>query len=312
MAKLLITGGGGFQGRYLVEHFLKNGHQITVLNTLSDKTSKALKEFKNEITIVYGSVTDKEIIYKTVRDHDCVFHFAARIHVDESITDPLSSLNVNIYGTYNVLESVTFFKSRLIFLSSCEVYGAPLNNLPIKEDAELRPHSPYAASKAAADRLCFAHFTTYGTDVVIVRPFNVFGPNQKNGIDGAAIPIFVDLAMKGKPLSVYGDGNQKRDYMYISDLVKAYELIYNNPQLKGQVINIGTGRETKIIDIAQYIANKFHVKIIHKKARPGEVSHFRADMTKAKKIGFKPTVNIWSGIDKYLDWCKQNGKKKLE
>ena len=147
---------------------------------------------------------------------------------------------------------------------------------------------------------------------MIVRPFNVFGPNQKNGIDGAAIPIFVDLAMKGKPLSVYGDGNQKRDYMYISDLVKAYELIYNNPQLKGQVINIGTGRETKIIDIAQYIANKFHVKIIHKKARPGEVSHFRADMTKAKKIGFKPTVNIWSGIDKYLDWCKQNGKKKLE
>ena len=312
MAKILITGGGGFQGRSLVEYFLKKGHKITVLNTLSDKTSRALKEFKNKITIVYGSVTDKEIVYKTVRDHDCVFHFAARIHVDESITDPLSSLNVNIYGTYNVLESVTYFKSRLIFLSSCEVYGAPLNNFPIKEDAELRPHSPYAASKAAADRLCFAYFTTYGTDVVIIRPFNVFGPNQKNGIDGAAIPIFVDLAMKGKPLAVYGDGSQTRDYMYIDDLVRAYDLIYNHPELKGDVINIGTGKETKIIDIAEYIAKKFHVKIVHKKARAGEVSHFRADVTKAKKMGFKPTVDVMSGIDNYLEWHKHNNKKGLE
>lgn len=304
MAKILITGGAGFQGRFLVKHLLNKGHQITVLNTFSDRTNQILKEFKNKITIVFGSITDKEVVYKTVRDHDCIFHFAARIHVDESIKDPLSSLNVNLFGTYNILESVTYFKSRLIYLSTCEVYGAPLNKLPIQENAELRPHSPYAASKAAADRLCFSYFTTYGTDVTIVRPFNVFGPFQKKGIDGAAIPIFVDLAMRGQPLSIYGDGNQKRDYMYIDDLVKAYDLVYSHPELRGQVINFGTGKETKIIDIAKYIAKKFHVKIVHKKARPGEVSHFRADITKAKKLGFRPIVDILSGIDKYIDWCK--------
>lgn len=306
MAKLLITGGAGFQGRFLVEHFLNKGHQITVLNTFSERASFALKEFKDRITIVFGSITDKEVVYKTVRGHDCVFHFAARIHVDESILDPLSSLNVNILGTYNVLESVTHFKSRLICLSSCEVYGAPLNKLPIKEDAELKPHSPYAASKAGADRLCFSYYMTYGTDVVIVRPFNVFGPFQKNGVDGAAIAIFVDQAMRGKPIVIFGDGRQTRDYMYIDDLIKAYDMIYNNPQLKGQVINFGTGKETRIIDIAKYIAKKFHVKIVFKKARPGEVSHFRADVSKAKKLGFIPTVDIWSGIDKYIDWYKHN------
>jgi dTDP-glucose 4,6-dehydratase len=203
------------------------------------------------------------------------------------------------------LEAVKHFKTRLIYASSCEVYGAPLNNKPIKEDAELRPHSPYAVSKAAADRLCFSYFITYGIDVVIVRPFNVFGPFQKKGSGGAVIPIFVDLAIKGKPLTIYGQGNQKRDYMYIDDLVKAYDLVYNHKELTGQVINFGTGKETKIIDIAKYIAKKFHVEIIHKEARPGEVSHFRADITKAKRLGFKPSVDIWSGINKYIEWYKK-------
>ena len=306
MAKILITGGAGFQGRFLVKLLLARGHQITVLNTVSDKANQSLLEFKDNITIVFGSVTDKEIVYKTVRDHDCVFHFAARIHVDESIKDPLSSLNVNIFGTYNLLESVTYFKSRLIFLSTCEVYGAPLTTLSIKENAELRPHSPYAASKAAADRLCFAYHTTYGTDVTIVRPFNVYGPYQKNGLDGAAIPIFVDQAKKGLPIIVYGDGKQTRDYMYIDDLIRAYEIVFTHRELKGQTINIGTGKETRIIDIAKYIAKKYHGKVIHKDARPGEVSRFMANISKIKRYGFKPTIDIWTGIDKYIDWYAAN------
>lgn len=305
MAKLLITGGAGFQGRFLVKHFLNKGHTITVLNTLSERAIQSFQEFKDKISIVWGSITDKELVTKTVRGHDCIFHLAARINVDESIQDPLTTLNVNLFGTYNILEAVKQFQTRLIYASSCEVYGAPLNNLSIKEDAELRPHSPYAASKAAADRLCFSYFTTYGIDVTMIRPFNIFGPFQKKGGGGAVIPIFVDLAVRGKSLIIYGQGNQKRDYMYIDDLIKAYDLVYNHPELKGQIINFGTGKETKIIDIAKYISKKFHVKIIHKNARPGEVSHFKADITKAKKLGFKPSVDIWSGIDRYIDWYNQ-------
>lgn len=306
MAKLLITGGVGFQGRALVKHFLKKGHKITVLSTFSERSVKTLKEFKNNISIIWGSVTDQELVYKTVRGHDCVFHLAARIHVDESIKDPLSTLNVNLFGTYNILEAVKKLNTRLIYASSCEAYGAPSNGLAIKEDAELRPHSPYAASKAAADRLCFSYFKTYGVNVVIVRPFNIFGPFQKNGEGGALIPIFVDLAMKNQPLTIYGKGDQKRDYMYIDDLVKAYDLVYKYEALKGEVINFGTGKATKVIDIAKYIAKKFNVPIVYKPQRPGEVSYFKADITKAKKLGFKPSVDIWQGIDKYIKWQKKN------
>lgn len=310
MAKLLITGGAGFQGRALVKNFLKKGHAVTVLNTYSERATRALGEFRNNITVVWGSITDQELVYKTVREHDCIIHLAARIHVDESIDDPLSTLQVNLFGTYNILRSVTIFKSRLIYASSCEAYGAPIDKLPIRENAELRPHSPYAASKAAADRLCFSYFMTYGTDVTIVRPFNVFGPFQKSGGSGAVIPIFVDRALTGQPLYVYGSGNQKRDYMYIDDLVGAYDLVYNHKELKGQVINFGSGKETKISDIAKYIAKKFKVKIIHKPVRPGEVPYFKANISKAKKLGFKPTVEIWSGIDKYIEWNNSNNPQR--
>lgn len=307
MAKLLITGGAGFQGRAIVKHFLKKGHTITVLNTFSERAVQNLQDVKNDVSIVWGSVTDQELVHKTIREHDCVLHLAARIHVDESIKDPFSTLNVNLFGTYNILESVTQYKSRLIYASSCEVYGAPLKNLPISEDAELRPHSPYAASKAAADRLCFSYFMTYGTNVTIVRPFNVFGPFQKTGVGGAVIPNFVDRASKKQPLHIYGKGDQKRDYMYVDDLVSAYDLVYNHKELKGQTINFGTGKETKISEIAEYIAKKFKVQIVHKPPRPGEVPHFKANISKAKKMGFKPTVDIWGGINKYIEWYMRNG-----
>ena len=311
MAKLLITGGAGFQGRALVKHFLNKGHNITVLNTFSERAIQNLQDIKNDISVVLGSITDQELVHKTIREHDCIFHLAARIHVDESIKDPLTTLKVNLFGTYNILESVTHFKSRLIYASSCEVYGAPLRNVPISEEAELRPHSPYAASKAAADRLCFSYFMTYGTNVTIVRPFNIFGPFQKRGTAGALIPILVYRASKKLPLYIYGSGNQKRDYMYVDDLVNAYDLVYNHKELKGQTINFGTGQETKISDIAKYIAKKFKVQIIHKSPRPGEVPYFKANVSKAKKIGFKPTIDIWSGIDTYIAWYKNNSKNNL-
>lgn len=305
MAKLLITGGAGFQGRFLVQHFLSKGHEITILNTYSDRADQIIKEFNKNINIVWGSITDYELVYKTVRNHDCVFHLAARINVDESIKDPRAALEVNLLGTYNILEAVRLSKSRLIYASSCEVYGESVYNEPINEDTELRPHSPYAASKAAADRLCFSYYKTYGINLTIVRPFNIYGPFQKKGEGGAVIPIFVYLAMQGRPLTVYGKGNQKRDYLYVTDLVQAYDIVYHHDKLKGEVINFGTGEEVKIIDIAKYIAEKFQVEIKFKKNRPGEVHYFKADSSKAIKLGFQPTINIWTGIDKYISWYKK-------
>lgn len=305
--KILITGGAGFQGSHLVEHMVKQGHQVTILNTYSDRAKQVLSSFSSPITHVWGSVTDRELIQKTVRDHDVVFHLAARINVDESIQDPSAYLDVNIYGTYYILEAVRKVGNRLIYASSCEVYGAPTDhNKLVDEKTELRPHSPYAASKAAADRLCLAYHKTYGTDVTIVRPFNIYGERQKEGSGGAAIAIFVKRALQNEPLIVFGDGSQTRDFMNIDDLVQAYDLVFHHKELAGEVINFGSGIETSIKDIAEYIAKKLNTHIEYKESRLGEVKSFiGSDNHKASSLGFQPSVNIWQGIDRYIEWRKQ-------
>ena len=302
--KILITGGGGFQGSHLAESLIKKGHDITILNTFSEESERNIADFAKQARIIWGSITDKEIIDKTVRGQDVVFHLAARINVDESIEHPLDYLEVNIKGTYHVLEAVKQWGNRMIHASTCEVYGAPVDQQLINEGSELRPHSPYAASKAGADRLCFAYHKTYGTNVTIVRPFNIYGERQKGGPGGAVIAIFVQKALAGEPLKIFGDGSQTRDYVNINDLVKAYELILDKDELAGETINFGTGQETSVKDIAEHIAKKLDVKIEYCDARAGEVKHFGCDDSKAKKLGFVPKVDIWEGIDRYIEWRK--------
>ena len=312
MKRVLITGGAGFQGSHLTEALLSKGYQITVLNTPSVRSEKNLSHLKNKIRIVWGSITDREIIEKTIKEQDVIFHLASHINVDESIKNPLNSIQVNILGTFNVLEAIRkqSKKKRLIQISSCEVYGETTDNIPIKETKELKPQSPYAASKAAADRLCYAYYRTYKTNLVIIRPFNIFGPRQKNKKGGALIPLLIQRALVGKPLKIFGDGKQSRDYMYIDDAIKAYLLVLENEKLNGEVINFGTGKSTSILKISKYIAKKLKAKIEFTKSRPGEVNQFVADITKAKKLGFKPTVPIWEGIDKCIAWQKKNKNYK--
>ncbi|MFA6587819.1 MAG: GDP-mannose 4,6-dehydratase [Patescibacteria group bacterium] len=302
--KILITGGLGFQGSHLAEHFQKAGHEVTVLNTISDRAIEIWKKMPKGMTCVWGSITDKELVKKTIRDHDVIFHLAARINVDESIKDPAAYLDVNIYGTYNVLEAVREYGNRLIHASTCEVYGAPEQHLLIKEDAEMRPHSPYAASKAGADRLCFAYYKTYGLDVTMARPFNIYGERQKEKGGGAAIAIFVKRILDGQPIVIFGDGLQTRDYMNIDDLVQAYDLLLKHDGTAGEVFNFGTGVETSIKHIAEHIAEKMNGKIEYQEPRPGEVKSFiGGDITKSKsRLGFLPKVGIWDGIDRYITW----------
>jgi len=302
--KILITGGTGFQGSHLVEHFLNLGYDVTVLNTFSEKSEKNLSYLKKKPNIVWGSVTDPEIVNKTVKEHDIIIHLAAYINVDESIQDPGPTIRANIEGTYNVLEAIRKNKNRLIYTSTCEVYGTPLGKRLIDETTELRPHSPYAASKAAADRISFSYFKTYGLNISIIRPFNIFGPRQREGDFGAFIPMSVKRAMDGENLQIFGEGKQTRDYMYVDDMIQAYDLLVRLENTAGEIYNFGTGVETSIKQIAEYVAKKFGVKVDYMKARPGEVTNFCADIAKVKKLGFQPKVNIWEGIDKYILWRK--------
>ncbi len=304
---ILITGGAGFQGSHLAESLLKKGHQVTILNTFKDEKIKNIESFKNEVQVVFGSITDPVTVEKVVRGHDVVFHLAANVNVDQSLKDPKSFVDVNVVGTYNILDAVRANGSRLIHASTCEVYGDGHDLAPgqlLNESAELKPNSPYAATKAGADRLVYSYYKSFGVPATIVRPFNIFGERQKSGTFGALIPILVRRAMIGEPLTVFGDGSATRDYLHVSDLVRAYELVMDTPGLEGKSINFASGVNTSVLDIARHIAKQFGAEIKHGPARPGEVTRFPADMSYAKELGFSPEVSIWEGIDRYIAWAK--------
>jgi nucleoside-diphosphate-sugar epimerase len=258
--------------------------------------------------IVFGSVTDWELVSKTARDHDVVFHLAANINVDKSLDDPASFLETNVMGTYHVLQAAREYGSRVIFASTCEVYGdghALAPDALLDETAEIRPNSPYAASKAAADRLCYSYYRSHGLDVTMVRPFNIFGERQKSGAFGALIPILVRRAIAGQDLTVFGDGSATRDYLHVSDVIEAYRLVLESPNLTGRAINFASGTNTSVRDIAEYIAANFSARVVQGPARPGEVTRFPASIALAKSIGFAPKVGIWQGIDRYIEWAKE-------
>ena len=299
--KILVTGGAGFQGSHVVEQCLLDGHQVTILSTFSEEAQSNLKSFEKEVSVVWGSVTDREIVEKTTRGQETVIHMAARINVDESIESPYSYLNTNILGTYNILEAVRQSGSHLIYSSSCEVYGSSSVS-PISETADLRPHSPYAASKLAADRLCFTYWKTYDVHVTVVRPCNIYGPRQKGGKGGAVIPIFVERALLGEPLVVYGSGEQRREYMHVDDLAAAYKLVMERSDLQGEAINVGTNETPSIEEIATFIAQRLGASIKHGPARSGEVMGFYLNNEKAKGLGFSAKVPFWEGLERYISW----------
>lgn len=309
--KILITGGAGFQGSHLAESLLKKGHDVTIINTFAEEKLKNIESIKDGVRVVFGSITDPNLVEKTVRGHDVVFHLAANVNVDHSLKDPKSFIDVNIGGTFNILEEVRKNDIRMIHASTCEVYGdghTLAEGELLKEDATLLPNSPYAASKAGADRLCHSYFKSFDVDVTVVRPFNIFGERQKAGSFGALIPILVRKAMSGDKLTVFGTGEATRDYLHVSDLVDAYELVMNHKELSGQAINFASGVNTSVKDIAEYIAKKFDGEIQYGPARPGEVTRFPADVSLAKSLGFEPKVSIWEGIDRYIDWAKQQSE----
>lgn len=315
--EILVTGGAGFQGSHLSESLLADGHWVTVLNTSSKSATRNTSDFRSHerAAFISGSVTDGETVHRAVRDHHVVFHLAANINVDQSLGEPESFLETNVMGTYRVLEAVRRYKNRLIYVSTCEVYGDGHNlqeGERLDERAELKPNSPYGASKAAADRLCYSYYRSYGVDVTIVRPFNIFGVRQKTGRFGALIPRLVRQAINGEDLTIFGDGSSTRDYLYVSDIVAAYNLVLHNTGLQGQAINFASGKNTRVRDIVEYIADKFDAKIAHREARAGEVARFPANIDLAKSIGFRPEVDIWEGIDRYIQWAKDQPQYAYE
>lgn len=321
---ILITGGAGFIGSNLTEHLLKEGYRVIVLDDLSRSTTdniRACYNYSPNFYFVKGSLTDLRLVDRLMHNVDMVFHLAAQVHWEESIDDPVSSFQINTLGTLNVLEAMRRNLSRrepiklMLYASSSEVYGTA-QYVPMDEKHPFNPQSPYAAGKAAADRLCSAYYHVYKIPVIILRQFNTYGPKQMLKGYSAVIPKFISQVFTGISPTIYGDGKQTKDFHYIDDLINAYTLIiegWEELDLFGEAINFGTGKETSINTLADIILDtvsekvgkplKDKLKPVHLPKRPGEVMRFAADISLAKeKLGFEPKIGIREGISRYMDW----------
>jgi len=327
--KILITGGTGFQGSNLSRSLLKDGHDVVIFNLHSEKNETNIKRFGLEKAYkIWGSINDIRIVKDAMIGVDLVIHTAAKVHVDDSIQNPTDYFETNVMGTNNVLETARKFSVPVIHISTCEVYG--FQDEDLLETSPLMPRSPYAASKAGADRMAYSYYTTYDMNICIVRPFNVYGPGQKDGKCGAVIPIWTTSLMDGKDIKIYGDGSQSREFIYIDDLVSAYRIIIDKMvsgnELAGEVINVGTGIEVPVNELATkmvknvkgpWIEPKNHDfsypiedggkkfeqgDIVYGAARPGEVKRFISNSDKMKSFGWSPTIGIDEGLQKYVHW----------
>jgi UDP-glucose 4-epimerase len=314
--RMLITGGAGFIGSYLCEKYTKEDHTVLCLdNFLSGNllNVRHLLDYRN-FKLIKGDIRDFDLLERIIRDVDVVFHLAAQIHVDRSYVEPRLTYEINVMGTQNVLEVARIYDvKKLIHASTSEVYGSA-QYVPIDEKHPLDASHPYGASKIAADRMCNAYIHTYGMNISIPRFFNIFGPRQRDIGYGGVISIFTRRVLNNMPPVIYGDGRQTRDYTYIEDAARAFDLVLNH-ESRLEPINIGSGKEVSIIDLANLIIDlcgkKGKIKPVNVEPRIGEVKQLIAETTKAKKIlGWKPKYELKEGLKAFIQWYKKYGQEE--
>ena len=311
MARLVVTGGMGFIGSNFVRRRLASGtDEILVVDKLTYAGNpNNLKDFKDDerLTFVRGDVCDRELMDRVVRGADAVVHFAAETHVDRSILDAGSFILTDVVGTYSVLEACRKADvSRLVHISTDEVYGEA-GDAPCTEVATLSPKSPYAASKAGADRLVWSYFTTYGLPAVISRCTNNYGPYQH---PEKLIPLFVTNALEERPLPMYGEGTSSRDWIHVDDHCAALDLLLTARDVEGEVFNIGADQERDVRTVATAILEalgKPQSLLRSVGDRPGNVARHAVDWTKIRaRLGWKPSRTFEQGLRETVDWYRKN------
>jgi len=302
ISRVVVTGGAGFIGSWLARELLGRGYSVIVLDNFCSGSWENLRGLHGKVgfKVVDGDVRDRHIVRKVMKDAEGVVHLAALIDVEASVRDPFETHDVNVNGTLNVLyEAVKAGVRRFVFASSTAVYG-DANPLPLKEDYPPRPISPYAASKAAAEGYCLAFNKCYGLETVILRYFNVYGPGQRNSAYSGVITKFLENALKGKPLTVYGDGCQTRDFIYVDDVIEATVLALEDDGLEGETFNVCTGKPTSVnelVEVVRAITGK-DLKVVYDKLRKGDIRSNYGDPSKARKtLGFKAKTSLKEGIE---------------
>lgn len=305
-SSVLVTGGAGFIGSHLVDWLINKGYEVIVLdNFRSGKMENISRHLKNDhFRLVIGDVRDKKTLRSALNGVDAILHLAALISVEESLKNPAETHEVNVIGTLNLLqEAVRGNVKKFVYASSTAVYGEA-NSLPLREDCPLKPISPYASSKAASECYCTAFHRSYGLGTVILRYFNVYGPRQEHNPYGGVIPRFINNALTGRPLVVFGNGEQTRDFIYIDDVVRATILALESSDSVGETFNICVGKRTTINNLVRLIkrvTGKKNLQKIYDKPRKGDIRDNYGDPSKAEEtLGFKAKINLEEGLKRYL------------
>jgi UDP-glucose 4-epimerase len=298
--KVLVTGGGGFIGSNLARALVDRGDDVCILDNFSTGNRANLAELTGNVEVVEGELRSYERVHAATRGVEVVFHQGALPSVPRSVQDPLTTSAVNVEGTLNVLlaardEGVR----RIVFASSSSVYGNS-GELPRVETANPDPISPYGVSKLAAERYCVSFSRVYELETVALRYFNVFGPNQDPTSQySAVIPRFVTAIAGGRPVPIYGDGDQRRDFTYVDNVIEANLLAAEAERANGAVLNIATGRSTSVNQLAEVIGRLLD-RLVEREEhppRPGDVRDSWADIDRAQKVlGWEPRVSLEAGL----------------
>ncbi len=306
--KFLVTGGAGFIGSHIVEELLKGGEKVRVLDNFSTGKRENIAPFLKEIELIDGDIRNPEVVKKAMKGVDYVLHQAALPSVSRSIKDPITTNEVNVLGTLNILMAAKEAEAKkIVYASSSSVYG-DTPQLPKREDAGVSPLSPYALSKLAGEEYSRLFTSLYGLEIVILRYFNVFGPRQDPTSQyAAAIPKFISSMLKGKRPTIYGDGEQSRDFTYVLNVVNANLLAITSKTKEG-IFNIACGERIAVNELVKNLNGIMNtdIKPLHTNPRPGDVRHSQAVISKAKEaLGYKVEVDFEEGLRKTVDWFRR-------
>lgn len=334
--KIFITGGAGFIGINSASYYLKKGYKVFIFDNFSRKGSRAnisslQAQFeKKDLIIVEGNMSEIKKIEELVGKVDIVLHLAAQVAVTSSVINPRQDFEINALGTFNILEAIRSSRNKpiLLYSSTNKVYGA-LEDLKIiegktryefrelkqgiSEERSLDFHSPYGCSKGCADQYVRDYARIYGLKTIVFRQSCIYGPHQFGVEDQGWVAWFIIALVKNKKITIYGNGKQVRDLLYIDDLIEAYDLaIENIAKTKGQIYNIGGGAENTISiwhefkPILEKLFNK-KIEAVSSDWRPGDQPIFVSDIRKAKRdFGWEPKIGVEDGIKKLYEWVSKN------
>lgn len=305
--KAVVTGGGGFIGTNLGVALLERGWAVTVIDDFSSGF-RANLPLLTDAKVVEGDIRDPSTLKEPFRGADVVFHLAASVGNKRSIENPRQDSEVNAVGTVNVLETARLVGvTKVILASSAGIFGE-VKELPIGESHATAPETPYGVSKLAAEKMALAYSALYDLEAICLRYFNIYGPLQRFDAYGNAIPIFLRQLLLGEPLTVFGDGEQTRDFLNVADVVQANLLAFESNGISG-VFNISSGEAITINRLLVLLGNVSGIEpeIQFGPPRPGDVRHSLGDISAARgALGYSPEVGLEEGLSEYIDWTRED------